>query len=176
MNDKSYSPTSTLAWSNLETQASVANGVRITELFDADPQRVENLSVTSGELYLDFSKNLLSDKVWSALLALAGQSPLQSHRAAMFSGEPINNTENRAVLHAALRAELEDANGSCRSHAEANTLALQDAYRARWAVCAVGAFLVGKLVGACAFRTVVAGGARRLEAAALQAQRDRPAP
>ncbi|MDG1164267.1 MAG: glucose-6-phosphate isomerase, partial [Porticoccaceae bacterium] len=119
MNDKSYSPTSTLAWSNLETQASVANGVRITELFDADPQRVENLSVTSGELYLDFSKNLLSDKVWSALLALAGQSPLQSHRAAMFSGEPINNTENRAVLHAALRAELEDAN----SNAERNRIA-----------------------------------------------------
>jgi glucose-6-phosphate isomerase len=112
MNDKSYSPTSTLAWSNLETQAGVANGVRITELFDADPQRVENLSVTSGELYLDFSKNLLSDKVWSALLALAEQSPLQSHRVAMFSGEPINNTENRAVLHAALRAELDDANSN----------------------------------------------------------------
>ena len=52
---------------------------------------------------------MVSDSVWSALLALAEQSPLESHRSAMFSGQPINNTEGRAVLHAALRAELTDA-------------------------------------------------------------------
>ena len=112
MNSKNYSPTATTAWSNLNAEADSATEVRITDLFAADSQRAEKFSVRSGELFLDFSKNLVTDKVWSELLKLAEQSPLLSHRAAMFAGEPINSTENRAVLHAALRAEPEDANSS----------------------------------------------------------------
>jgi len=109
MNDTSYSPTSTPAWSNLQQAANSAAELNIAELFTANPQRAELYSTSSGELYLDFSKNLLSDSIWTELLALAEQSQLQSHRAAMFAGDPINSTENRAVLHAALRAESQDA-------------------------------------------------------------------
>ena len=109
MNDKSYSPSSTAAWSALHSKASDTKEARITDLFATDPQRVNKFSLSVGDLFLDFSKNLVSDSVWSALLALAKQSPLESHRSAMFSGQPINNTEGRAVLHAALRAELTDA-------------------------------------------------------------------
>lgn len=111
MNSKTYSPTATSAWSNLIAEANIAAEVRITDLFAADPQRADKFSVSTGELFLDFSKHLLTDKVWAELLNLAEQSPLQSHRTAMFAGEPINSTENRAVLHAALRAEPADANG-----------------------------------------------------------------
>lgn len=114
MNDKSYSPTATSAWSSLQ-QAANAEAVSISDLFAADPQRVENFSVTVGGLFLDFSKNLVSSEVWSHLQALAEQSPLLTHRAAMFSGEQINTTENRAVLHAALRAEPQDANTQAES-------------------------------------------------------------
>ena len=109
MNDTPYSPTSTPAWSNLQQAANGAAEINIAELFTANPQRAEHYSTSSGELYLDFSKNLLSDSTWTELLALAEQSQLQSHRAAMFAGDPINSTENRAVLHAALRAESQDA-------------------------------------------------------------------
>ena len=109
MNDTSYSPTSTPAWSNLQQAANSAAELNIAELLTANPQRAEQYSTSSGELYLDFSKNLLSDSIWTELLALAEQSQLQSHRAAMFAGDPINSTENRAVLHAALRAESQDA-------------------------------------------------------------------
>ena len=109
MNDTLYSPTSTPAWSNLQQAANGAAELNIAKLFAANPQRAEQYSASSGELYLDFSKNLLSDSIWTELLALAEQSQLQSHRAAMFAGDPINSTENRAVLHAALRAESQDA-------------------------------------------------------------------
>lgn len=109
MNDTPFSPTSTPAWSNLQQAANSAAEINIAELFTANPQRTEQYSTRSGELYLDFSKNLLSDSIWTELLALAEQSQLQSHRAAMFAGDPINSTENRAVLHAALRAESQDA-------------------------------------------------------------------
>jgi glucose-6-phosphate isomerase len=109
MNNQNYSPTATSAWSKLTSEAAAIDQVRITDLFAADPQRVDKFSVSSGELFLDFSKHLVTDTVWSELLNLAQQSPLQSHQAAMFAGEPINSTENRAVLHAALRAGPEDA-------------------------------------------------------------------
>jgi glucose-6-phosphate isomerase len=108
MNHNAYSPTATSAWSKLEEAAS-AEAPSITDLFAADPQRAKNYSISVGELFLDYSKNLLSNDVWSHLQALAEQSPLQSHRKAMFSGQAINTTENRAVLHAALRAEPQDA-------------------------------------------------------------------
>ena len=107
-----YSPTSTAAWAQLEQQAIHAKHETISDYFAQDNNRVSQLSVQSGELFLDFSKNLISQKTWQALLALAAESPLNAHRAAMFSGDVINNTESRAVLHAALRAESGDQPGS----------------------------------------------------------------
>jgi len=105
-----YKPTSTPAWKTLEQQAETAQQQNISDFFQQNPQRSSQMSVQSGELFLDYSKNLVSDETWQALLELAAQSPLEQHRAAMFSGETINTTEGRAVLHGALRAEIGDQN------------------------------------------------------------------
>jgi glucose-6-phosphate isomerase len=103
-----YKPTSTPAWTTLLQQAEKAQQQNISNFFDENPHRSSQMSVQCGEILLDYSKNLVSDKTWQALLELAAQSPLEQHRAAMFSGEKINTTEGRAVLHAALRAEIGD--------------------------------------------------------------------
>ena len=103
-----YQPTSTPAWKILEQQAEKAQQQSISAFFEQNPQRSSQMSVQSGGILLDYSKNLVSDETWRALLALAAQSPLEQHRGAMFSGEKINSTEGRAVLHGALRAEIGD--------------------------------------------------------------------
>ena len=103
-----YSLRATEAWNNLQKLAGPASAQRISDLFSENSNRAAEMSVNCGELHLDFSKNLINEQTWQALLALAEQSPLEQHRAAMFSGEIINTTENRAVLHAALRAEIGD--------------------------------------------------------------------
>ena len=103
-----YNPTTTPAWKTLKQQAEKAQQQNISDFFQQNPQRTSQMSVQSGEILLDYSKNLVSDKTWQALLELAAQSPLEQHRAAMFSGEKINTTEGRAVLHGALRAEIGD--------------------------------------------------------------------
>lgn len=103
-----YTPTTTSAWKSLEQQAEKAQHQNISGFFDQNPSRSSQMSVQCGEILLDYSKNLVSDETWQALLELANQSPLEQHRAAMFSGEKVNTTEGRAVLHGALRAEIGD--------------------------------------------------------------------
>ncbi len=103
-----YTPTATAAWKTLQQYAQQATGQNITDFFTDNPQRSSQMSLQCGEIFLDYSKNLVSDQTWQTLLELAAQSPLERHRAAMFSGEKINTTEDRAVLHAALRAEIGD--------------------------------------------------------------------
>jgi glucose-6-phosphate isomerase len=103
-----YNPTTTPAWKTLKQQAEKAQQQNISDFFQQNPQRTSQMSVQSGEILLDYSKNLVSDETWQALLELAAQSPLEQHRAAMFSGEKINTTEDRAVLHGALRAKIGD--------------------------------------------------------------------
>lgn len=76
----------------------------IKELFAADPQRGRNFSDSAGDIYLDFSKNQLDGPTASLLLQLARERNVEAWRDAMFSGQKINTTENRAVLHTALRA------------------------------------------------------------------------
>lgn len=107
-----YSPSSTPAWKHLEALAAASETTRISDYFNADPQRTEKYSATCNELLLDFSKNLISDTAWATLLELLEQSPFLKHRQAMFEGEKINTTEDRAVLHTALRAEEGDAIGT----------------------------------------------------------------
>ena len=113
MKAKPYSPLQTSAWNKLETIAGELkldnNKLSIRHLFDKDNDRVEKYSLNVGELLLDFSKNLVDDQIWNQLLELAEQSPLVDHRAAMFAGDAINRTEDRAVLHASLRSNLQDA-------------------------------------------------------------------
>jgi glucose-6-phosphate isomerase len=78
-------------------------GVHIRSLFEADPDRFEKFSVRFGELLFDYSKNRITEETMRLLLALADQANLAHWIQQMFSGARINGTENRAVLHVALR-------------------------------------------------------------------------
>ena len=73
------------------------------ELFAEDPGRGERFCAEAAGIYLDYSKNRITDETLSLLLQLAQQSELERHRDAMFAGERINTSENRSVLHVALR-------------------------------------------------------------------------
>ena len=74
------------------------------KLFDADPGRSERYLITVGDLRIDYSKQCVDDAVLVALLAVAGAAGVVERRDAMFGGERINVTEDRSVLHVALRA------------------------------------------------------------------------
>ncbi|MGH7660997.1 MAG: glucose-6-phosphate isomerase, partial [Vulcanimicrobiaceae bacterium] len=78
--------------------------LHMRELFAQDPKRGEKMAVEGAGLYLDYSKNRVTDETLRLLIDLAKASGLQQHIAAMFGGEKINVSENRAVLHVALRA------------------------------------------------------------------------
>lgn len=93
-------PTSLKAWKKLEK---MPREFDLKSLFAADPKRADDFSVEFNGMYVDFSKNLIDRPVLGALLELAAESDLKSAVASMFSGEKINETENRAVLHTALR-------------------------------------------------------------------------
>jgi glucose-6-phosphate isomerase len=75
----------------------------LRELFAEDPDRGERLSAQAAGIYLDYSKNRVSAQTMTLLLELARESALEGRRDAMFAGEPINVSENRSVLHVALR-------------------------------------------------------------------------
>ena len=77
--------------------------LHMRRLFSVDPNRFNKFSLECGDLLLDYSKNLITDTTVKLLLELANQSNLKEWRERMFSGEKINNTEDRAVLHTALR-------------------------------------------------------------------------
>ncbi len=95
--------TTTDAWAKVaQAQQSLAQKT-LRELFDADPQRGEKLSFTAADLHVDLSKNLVDDSTRDALIELAQAAGLSERIEAMFRGDKINNTENRSVLHTALR-------------------------------------------------------------------------
>ncbi|MGH8856091.1 MAG: glucose-6-phosphate isomerase, partial [Telluria sp.] len=96
--------TSTAGFHALETHAIDAEDWQMRSLFAADPQRFERLSAEGAGLFLDYSKNRLDGRTLELLAALARERGVEARRDAMFAGERINNTENRAVLHTALRA------------------------------------------------------------------------
>jgi glucose-6-phosphate isomerase len=90
-------------WQAVQGHAEKFSSVHLRELFDSDPRRGERLTAGVADLYVDYSKNLVTDEVINALLALAERAGLRGRIAAMFAGEHINTTEDRAVLHTALR-------------------------------------------------------------------------
>lgn len=90
-------------WQDLTKHKVTIEGQRLRELFDQDPRRAESLSVTAADLHVDYSKNLIIPETVKLLLTLARQANLEQKRDAMFAGEHINTTEDRAVLHTALR-------------------------------------------------------------------------
>ena len=91
------------AFTALERHHADIEGVHLRELFAADPSRGTRLAAEGAGLYLDYSKNRITDETLSLLVALAEESGLAERRDAMFRGEHINVSENRAVLHVALR-------------------------------------------------------------------------
>ncbi|HLT83536.1 MAG TPA: glucose-6-phosphate isomerase [Phototrophicaceae bacterium] len=91
-------------WTALEAHAEQTAGTTLRELFDADPERGTRLALELGDLYVDYSKNDVTDETLTLLVELARAAGLPERIAAMFRGEHINTTEDRAVLHTALRA------------------------------------------------------------------------
>jgi len=95
-------PTELKSWKSLEN-IKKDRDFDLRKLFRENPQRADEFSVSFDDIYLDYSKNLIDSEVMQALLDLAEEAGLKEGIAAMFSGEKINETENRAVLHTALR-------------------------------------------------------------------------
>ncbi len=91
------------AWKALKQHHSEIEGLHLRELFAGDPSRAEKLTVEAAGLSLDYSKNRITDQTVALLLELAEESGLRERIEAMFAGEKINVTENRSVLHVALR-------------------------------------------------------------------------
>ena len=96
-------PTTLAAWKDLNAMAAGFH-LDLRKAFAADPARAENLSFSAADLHVDLSKNLITGAVFEKLLELSTQAGVRDLSEAMFNGERINNTENRAVLHTALRA------------------------------------------------------------------------
>ena len=92
------------AWNALAAHYKKMSKVHLRELFAADPRRGQRMAIEAAGLYLDYSKNRVSDETLALLVQLAEQAGLRARIEAMFRGEKINITEGRAVLHTALRA------------------------------------------------------------------------
>jgi glucose-6-phosphate isomerase len=92
------------AWKALKAHAEQVRGTQLRELFAQDAGRGQRLTVEAEGIFLDYSKNRVTDETLKLLFSLAEESGLKARTEAMFTGEKINITENRAVLHVALRA------------------------------------------------------------------------
>ena len=91
------------AWQALERNYAEVSKLHLRDLFAADPGRGERLTAQAAGIYLDYSKNRVTDETMALLIELAAESGVPERRDAMFRGEHINVSENRAVLHVALR-------------------------------------------------------------------------
>jgi len=101
---KNQNPTETNEWKSLEKRAQAGEGRNLKKLFADDKDRFTKFSRKFGDdLFVDFSKNLITDEIFADLLELARVAGVSEATQKMFSGEKINITENRAVLHTALR-------------------------------------------------------------------------
>src|SRR5262245_16079245 len=92
------------AWQALQAHHAKVGDLHLRQLFAGDPGRVQRFTAEGGGLFLDYSKNRITDETLKLLLQLAEECALRDRIDAMFRGEKINITENRAVLHVALRA------------------------------------------------------------------------
>ncbi|MGF1786816.1 glucose-6-phosphate isomerase [Photobacterium swingsii] len=101
---KNINPTQTPAWQSLTAHFEQAQDLQLSELFANDSERFTKFSAEFGsDILLDYSKNLITEETLAKLFDLAEQTELKAAIAELFSGEKINQTEDRAVLHAALR-------------------------------------------------------------------------
>ena len=93
----------TAAWNALAEHKQAIESVHLRELFAKDPKRFDHFSVEAGDVFLDYSKHRVTAETMKLLFDLARQQKVEAWRDKMFAGEKINGTENRAVLHVALR-------------------------------------------------------------------------
>ena len=103
MNLPSINPTTTESWNKLQAHFSEINEVHMMDLFEEDIKRVDKMNLSWKEFQVDFSKNRITDKTISLLLELAEEVGLKEAIELQFEGSKINQTEDRAVLHTALR-------------------------------------------------------------------------
>jgi len=103
-----YQLSSSVTWKKLVKLAEKNSNDKISDYFKNDPERFNKMSLQLGEIFLDYSKNKISDETLKTLITLADHSPLHQRRAQMFSGDIINVTEKRPVLHTALRNRGEE--------------------------------------------------------------------
>lgn len=96
-------PTQTNAWKELQNYFAEFNGTHMKDLFAKDAARAEKYSLQLGDIFVDYSKNIVDEKVLALLFQLAEECGLKDAIKAEFTGEKINKTENRSVLHIALR-------------------------------------------------------------------------
>jgi len=100
---KRQNPTETKAWKGLEEHFSLIKNTHLKELFEKDANRFQNFSIQLEDILVDFSKNRINQETLDLLIELAKETNLAEAINDMFSGEIINETEGRAVLHTALR-------------------------------------------------------------------------
>ncbi len=98
-----FSPVQTAAWKSLDSHKAELANTRIPDLFQQDADRFSRFSISMNDILFDYSKNLLTDRTLQLLMQLAEECKLKEAIEAMFNGEKINRTEDRAVLHTALR-------------------------------------------------------------------------
>src|SRR5690349_15801302 len=91
------------AWQALAAHAEAMRETSLRDLFEEDPGRAERMTGEAAGLFLDYSKNRVTDQTLQLLVELAEQQGVAERRDAMFAGERINVTEDRSVLHVALR-------------------------------------------------------------------------
>ena len=96
-------PTTTKSWQNLQRHFEKTKNIHMKTLFSEDSQRFDKFSIRFNDLIIDFSKNRITQETLKGLIALAEECDLKNAIENMFSGAKINETENRAVLHIALR-------------------------------------------------------------------------
>ncbi|MCF1190553.1 glucose-6-phosphate isomerase [Mangrovimonas sp. AS39] len=101
-------PTETKAWSKLSGHFETVKGLHLKELFAEDAARASKMTIQWEDFYVDYSKNRITEETFSLLMELADEVKLKEAMNAYFSGEEINETEKRAVLHTALRAKQTD--------------------------------------------------------------------
>jgi glucose-6-phosphate isomerase len=106
MDGTKRSPDTEHGWHALEAHFHDISQRHMRDMFAADPQRFERYSLRFNDILLDYSKNLIDEETLELLMQLAEESGLEDWRRRLFAGEPINHTEQRAVLHPALRAPL----------------------------------------------------------------------
>ena len=104
MSLKSINPTKTKSWKKLTEHFKKAKGLEMKDLFKKDPGRARKFTIKWDDFYVDFSKNRITDETLKLLIDLANEVELKDAINKYFAGDIINQTENRAVLHTALRA------------------------------------------------------------------------